>query len=193
MKAIAKTAASRPSEKKDPPRAARKSTSSPDQYTKPELREQIKERVQAADKGGAAGQWSARKAQLVAAEYEREGGGYKHPRTEAQEHLHEWTEEHWQTSDSQPARRGAATTRYLPAKAWEQLSPERKAATNRKKVKGSLEGKQFVPNTEAAAAALRSATHKQTLAKSKSRSSQHAEPTPKPTRTRRAPKRPPAP
>jgi hypothetical protein len=55
--------------------------SSPENYTKPELREKIKKEVIAGDKGGRPGQWSARKAQLVTHEYEAEGGGYKKPRT----------------------------------------------------------------------------------------------------------------
>ena len=121
-----------------------------DQYTKPDLREQIKAEVLAGDKGGKPGQWSARKAQLVAHEYEARGGGYKHERTEAQEHLHEWTAEHWQTADGKPAQRDGGTTRYLPAEAWEKLSPAERKATNAKKVRGSKEGKQFVSNTHAA-------------------------------------------
>jgi hypothetical protein len=46
-------------------------------YTKPTLRKRIFERIKAGDKGGAPGQWSARKAQLLASEYKRAGGGYK--------------------------------------------------------------------------------------------------------------------
>jgi hypothetical protein len=46
-------------------------------YSKPELREGIKDRVMAGSKGGKPGQWSARKAQLVAQQYEKAGGGYK--------------------------------------------------------------------------------------------------------------------
>lgn len=46
-------------------------------YTKPTLRKQIFERIKAGDKGGASGQWSARKAQLLAVEYKKAGGGYK--------------------------------------------------------------------------------------------------------------------
>ena len=143
--------------KKPTKTTAKHSTSSPDQYTKPELRERIKESVLAGDKGGKPGQWSARKAQLVASEYEREGGAYKHPRTDAQEHLHAWTEEHWHTSDNQPAVRGSVTTRYLPDEAWQKLTPEQKRATEAKKVRGSRQGKQFVANTAPAAEARRSA------------------------------------
>ena len=46
-------------------------------YTKPTLRKQIFERIKAGSKGGAPGQWSARKAQLLAREYKASGGGYK--------------------------------------------------------------------------------------------------------------------
>lgn len=46
-------------------------------YTKPGLRKRIFERVKAGSKGGKPGQWSARKAQMMAKEYKAEGGGYK--------------------------------------------------------------------------------------------------------------------
>jgi hypothetical protein len=46
-------------------------------YTKPTLRKRIFERIKAGNKGGASGQWSARKAQLLAREYKAAGGGYK--------------------------------------------------------------------------------------------------------------------
>lgn len=47
-------------------------------YTKPELRKRIVAQVKAsATHGTAAGQWSARKAQLVAKKYKEAGGGYK--------------------------------------------------------------------------------------------------------------------
>lgn len=46
-------------------------------YTKPGMRKAIFERVKAGGKGGKPGQWSARKAQMVAAQYKKAGGGYK--------------------------------------------------------------------------------------------------------------------
>jgi len=46
-------------------------------YTKPTLRKRIFERVKAGTKGGKAGQWSARKAQLLAKLYKAAGGGYR--------------------------------------------------------------------------------------------------------------------
>ena len=46
-------------------------------YTKPTMRKRLFEKIKAGDKGGKAGQWSARKAQMLAKEYKEKGGGYK--------------------------------------------------------------------------------------------------------------------
>lgn len=46
-------------------------------YTKPALRKRLFQRIKSGTKGGRAGQWSARKAQLLATEYKKAGGGYK--------------------------------------------------------------------------------------------------------------------
>ena len=51
--------------------------------------------------------------------------------------------------------RGGASRRYLPKEAWDQLSEEEKRETDAAKARGSAEGKQFVPNTPAAAEAGR--------------------------------------
>lgn len=45
-------------------------------YTKPAMRKAIFRRIKAGDKGGKPGQWSARKAQMLAKEYKAKGGGY---------------------------------------------------------------------------------------------------------------------
>lgn len=45
------------------------------------------------------------------------------------------------------------TKRYLPAKAWARLTPEQRRQTDQKKRAGSRQGKQFIPNTTAAAKA----------------------------------------
>mgnify|MGYP003633673578 FL=1 len=45
-------------------------------YTQPEKRKRIFNKIKAGGKGGAPGQWSARKAQMVAKEYKAKGGGY---------------------------------------------------------------------------------------------------------------------
>ena len=59
---------------------AKKSASKVNQagvYTKPGMRKQLFEKIKAGDKGGDPGEWSARKAQMLAREYKGKGGGYK--------------------------------------------------------------------------------------------------------------------
>ena len=46
-------------------------------YTNPAMRKRIFNRIKRGTKGGAAGQWSARKAQMLAQAYKRAGGGYR--------------------------------------------------------------------------------------------------------------------
>jgi hypothetical protein len=46
-------------------------------YTKPTMRKALFNKIKAGSKGGKPGQWSARKAQLLASEYKKKGGGYK--------------------------------------------------------------------------------------------------------------------
>jgi hypothetical protein len=46
-------------------------------YTHPELRKRLFEKIKAGSKGGRSGQWSARKAQMLALQYKAQGGGYK--------------------------------------------------------------------------------------------------------------------
>jgi hypothetical protein len=45
-------------------------------YTKPTMRKRQFNRIKAGSKGGSAGQWSARKAQMLAKAYKAAGGGY---------------------------------------------------------------------------------------------------------------------
>ena len=44
-------------------------------YTKPSMRKSLFNKIKAGSKGGKPGQWSARKAQLLASEYKKKGGG----------------------------------------------------------------------------------------------------------------------
>ena len=122
-----------------------------DSYTDPGLRERVKAEVLAGDKGGRPGQWSARKAQLVARLYAERGGGYttdKADEPEAARHLDRWTAEQWQTRDGDTrARDGDITHRYLPKQAWDRLTEAEKEATEAAKA-GSDE--QFVANPEPA-------------------------------------------
>ena len=128
-----------------------------DGYTDPELRARLKDEIQAGDRGGRPGQWSARRSQLLTHEYEAAGGGYRHEgeRTASQQHLAEWTRQDWHTADGGTAERGEhETARYLPDAAWALLSPEEQQATDREKRHGHA---QHVPNTEAAKEARKAA------------------------------------
>ncbi len=46
-------------------------------YTKPGMRKSLFNQIKAGGKGGAPGQWSARKSQMLAKQYKAKGGGYK--------------------------------------------------------------------------------------------------------------------
>lgn len=115
-------------------------------YTKPKLRESIKNRVMAGSKGGKAHEWSARKAQLVAMEYKKAGGGYTGSKTNKQKSLSKWTSEKWQTRSGKPSTQGPKATgeRYLPKAAIKSLTPQEYAATTKAKREGTRQGKQFV-------------------------------------------------
>lgn len=64
-------------------------------------------------------------------------------KAKSQRSLDNWTEQEWTTSDGGPSK---GKKRYLPKKAWEELTPAEKRATNRAKKKGDggKKGKQFV-------------------------------------------------
>jgi hypothetical protein len=110
-------------------------------YTNSALRERLKNKIMSGSKGGKPGQWSARKAQLLALEYKKSGGGYSGSKTSKQKSLSKWTKEKWRTSDGKPSE---GKKRYLPDKAWKALSPSEKKATNAAKARGNAQGKQFV-------------------------------------------------
>lgn len=116
-------------------------------YTNPQMRERIKNRILAGSKGGKPGQWSARKAQLLAQAYEKAGGGYSGPKTSKQKSLSKWTKEKWGTKSGKPSTQGPKATgeRYLPKQAREALTNEEYRATTLAKRKGMKQGKQFVP------------------------------------------------
>lgn len=105
--------------------------------TNPKLWEKIKKRVQASSKGGRAGQWSARKAQLAVKQYKDAGGGYNGKKSSSNS-LKKWTDQDWDYV-GEPKK-----SRYLPKKAAKSLSRGEKAATSRAKNKGTKAGKQFV-------------------------------------------------
>jgi hypothetical protein len=102
--------------------------------------------VKAGTKGGDAGQWSARKAQLATQRYKKSGGGYSGPKTEAQKSLSKWGKEDWGTKSGKPSTQGPKATgeRYLPKQARQALTSSEYAATTKAKREGTKAGKQFV-------------------------------------------------
>jgi hypothetical protein len=56
---------------------AKSKVNSAGNYTQLTMRKALFEKIKAGSKGGNPGQWSARKAQLLAVEYKKKGGGYK--------------------------------------------------------------------------------------------------------------------
>ena len=116
-------------------------------YTKPSLRERLKKQIMGQSVAGTkAGQWSARKAQLLGKRYKEAGGGYSGSKTASQRSLSKWTKQEWTTKSGKPSTQGPKATgeRYLPKKAIQSLSSAEYAATTRAKREGKAAGKQFV-------------------------------------------------
>jgi hypothetical protein len=57
--------------------ATKSSVNADGNYTKPTMRKALFQKIKAGTKGGDPGEWSARKAQLLAVEYKKNGGSYK--------------------------------------------------------------------------------------------------------------------
>ncbi|PCG15652.1 MULTISPECIES: DUF5872 domain-containing protein [Sphingomonas] len=108
--------------------------------TDPALWEEVKEEVTAGSKGGRAGQWSARKAQLAVAEYKKRGGGYRGAR-DPDNALHRWTKEDWGTRSGGDS--GKTGERYLPKAAREELSDADYRRTTARKRADTKKGRQF--------------------------------------------------
>ena len=114
-------------------------------YTNPAKREALKKKIMAGSKGGKPGQWSARKAQLLAQEYKKSGGGYSGPKTSKQKSLSNWTKEEWGTKSGKNSTQGSKATgeRYLPKEARNKLTTAEYAKTTAKKREDTKKGKQF--------------------------------------------------
>ena len=108
--------------------------------TNPELWDKIKAAVTAGSKGGEAGEWSARKAQLAVHEYKAAGGGYK-GKKDPHNHLTEWTEEEWGTKSGHDSHETGE--RYLPKAAREALTDAEYKRSSDKKRADTRNGHQF--------------------------------------------------
>lgn len=99
----------------------------------PSLWKNIVSQVKKGSKGGSAGQWSARKAQLATKIYKDKGGKYEGSKS-SENKLSKWTEQDWQYVNPKDEKKPKSKRgRYLPKKAIESLSSQEKSATNRAK------------------------------------------------------------
>lgn len=67
----------RTAKRKTTARKSKSKVNSAGNYTKPTMRKRLFESIKAGGKGGRPGQWSARKAQMLAKQYKAKGGGYR--------------------------------------------------------------------------------------------------------------------
>ena len=111
----------------------------------PALWERVKGEVTEADKGGRAGQWSARKAQVATQEYKRRGGGYI-GRKPDDNSLARWTEEEWGTKSGEKSTETGE--RHLPKRARDALSDEEYRRTTAKKRADTRRGELFSSQPE---------------------------------------------
>ena len=120
-------------------------------------------RIKAGTKGGKAGQWSARKAQLATAAYKKSGGTYSGPKKKSNS-LSKWSKEKWdyvsekdRKDKKKPAKKKG---RYLPKKVRESLSSSEKNKTNAAKKKANASGKQKAKYSKSVAKKVRAVTKK---------------------------------
>jgi hypothetical protein len=103
----------------------------------PELWSRVVSSVKSGTKGGDAGQWSARKAQIAVAKYKEAGGKYEGKKSSSNS-LSKWTKQEWTTKSGKPSKETGE--RYLPKKAIESLTPQEYAATTKAKRQGGGTG-----------------------------------------------------
>lgn len=110
----------------------------------------IQQRVLAQNVAGtAAGQWSARKAQLAVRRYKAAGGRYVGPKS-PRNSLARWSRQRWRTRSGRPSH--ITGERYLPERAIKALSAREYAATTAAKRRSMARGQQFSRQPKAIAA-----------------------------------------
>lgn len=92
-------------------------------YTKPDLRERLKEEIMAGNQGGAPGEWSAHKAQLLVHQYREAGGGYTFAKRSSAQH----GSPGWPVG--QPEEAAGAASRQ-PRQAWTALAPNARSTAH---------------------------------------------------------------
>lgn len=101
------------------------------------------------------GKHSARAMQLATKIYKDNGGEYVGKKS-ANNGMSKWTKQDWTTSSGKPSE---GKRRYLPKEAWNMLSPNEIASTNRAKAEGFKKGKQFVAQPEKIAGKVKVTRH----------------------------------
>ena len=125
--------------------------------TKGAMWKRIVASVKAGSKGGNAGQWSARKAQLATARYKKAGGGYKGKKS-SDNKLSKWSKQKWDyVSKGDEKKPKKKRGRYLPESVRKSLTKSEKASTNRKKKAASAKGKQKAKYSKKVAGKVRRA------------------------------------
>jgi hypothetical protein len=109
----------------------------------------VKEKWHESSKGGARGQWNARKAQLAVKEYKQLGGTYTTARPSRTNSLVRWTHEDWGYID------GKRGNRYLPREVRARLSPAEKRTENRLKKSATKAGHQYASYSRSVAQKLK--------------------------------------
>lgn len=104
--------------------------------TNEQLWQKIKTKIHEGSKGGAAGTWNARKAQLAVLEYKKQGGGYIGEKS-THNSLVKWTNEKWGYID------GKKGNRYLPEHVRNRLTEEQKKTENTAKQKATKNGQRY--------------------------------------------------
>jgi hypothetical protein len=152
MKTPAPDAASssNPARKRTKTRPAARRRTDENTYTDPTMRERLRAEIRAAAKGGEPGTWSARKSQLLTLAYQKAGGGYLQQHPNSKQRISKGSiAQDAQGAEATVARRAAGAARYLPTKAWDDLTPAQRKAANVKKLAGAKAGKHTVANTAA--------------------------------------------
>ena len=127
--------------------------------TDPALWEKVKTKVMQGAKGGRAGQWSARKAQLAVQQYKQAGGGYQGP-AGGDNHLKQWQAEDWGTRSGKAS--GKTGERYLPRRAREKLSDAEYDRSTARKRADTAAGRQFSAQPKDVARKTAAARHGET-------------------------------
>jgi hypothetical protein len=101
----------------------------------PELWKRIVASVKAGSKGGDAGSWSGRKAQLATARYKKSGGGYKGAKSSSNS-LSKWSKQKWTTASGKKSKDtgeayfpSAAVAALKKAGKYSKATAQKRAAT----------------------------------------------------------------